>query len=145
MRQLKWIGVVMVALAVVAAFRGAIGSDGQRAYDDMPTLTTVQEFEQKVESADRPVLVDFYATWCGPCHKLAPVIGSLAREYGDRVDFYRVDTDKADELTRKMNIQYIPAVFIYVNGEPTRKLGLASRETFAKALEEALRQTASSQ
>jgi len=136
-------GVLAGVMALVLAGSGGCGSASaeQKAYDDMSTLKTVQEFEEKVEQSSRPVLVDFYATWCGPCKQLAPTIGSLASEYGDRVDFYRVDVDKAPELAKKMRIKVIPTVFIYVAGEPVDKFNFASRETYAKALDEAIQQS----
>ena len=146
MRHLKWAGLfVCVLVATLVLGHGgcnSANSEDQRAYDTMATLKTVEEFEKYVEQASRPVLVDFYATWCPPCKWLAPVIGSLAREYGDRVDFYRIDTDKAEDLARAMNIRSIPTVFIYVNGEPIHNSrGAAPRETYATALDEALRES----
>ena len=120
---------------------GSASSEEQQAYDTMATLKTVEEFEEHVEQASRPVLVDFYAPWCMPCKRLAPTIGSLALEYGDYVDFYRINTDKADKLAEAMNIRSIPTVFVYANGEPIHKSGPASREAFAAALERALQET----
>jgi len=144
MRQTRWIGIVAAVLLGMLVLAGSGGCRGasadQKAYDNLPALTTVQEFEEKVEQADRPVLVDFYATWCGPCKRLAPTIGSLALEYGDRVDFYRVDTDQARALAEEMKITGIPTVFIYVDGEPIHKSHGAARETFAKVLDKAIEQ-----
>jgi len=148
MRQAKWMSLTAGLIVVAAMCLGGCGksADGtdpadQRAYDDMATLKTVKEFEKKVEGADRPVLVDFYANWCGPCKQLAPVIGSLAREFEGRVDFFRVDVDQAGALAQEMGIKVIPTVFLYVNGEPAHTFNYAARETYAKALEAALAET----
>ena len=139
MRHLKFVAFAAAVLVLMIVL-GSGDSDDQRAYNAIPTLKTVKEFEEKVEDADRPVLVDFYATWCGPCKKLAPTVGSLAREYAGRADFYRVDVDRAGELAQKMNIRVIPTVFLYADGEQTHKFNFTNRETFAKALDEAITQ-----
>jgi len=134
-------GVLIVAVVVLAG-GGCRGSgshtEDQKAYDTMTSLTTVEEFQEKVLEADRPVLVDFYATWCGPCKRLAPTIGSLAREFEGRVDFIRIDGDQAVKLRQKMNIRAYPTVLIYVDGERTSTYNFATRETFAKALDKAI-------
>jgi len=130
---------VLLGVAAMVSHGGCGANADQQAYDQMATLRTVEDFEAKVVQADRPVLVDFYATWCGPCKRLAPTIGSLAREYGDRVDFYRVDVEKADKLAKAMKIQGIPAVFIYANGSKQSGIvGADRRETYAKALDKAI-------
>ena len=59
---------------------------------------------------ERPCVIDFYATWCGPCKMVAPILEKLAQEYDGKVDFYKVDTDKEQKLASILKIQYLPTV-----------------------------------
>ncbi|MDR0509844.1 MAG: thioredoxin [Rikenellaceae bacterium] len=94
--------------------------------------------ERKLLS-DKPVLVDFYADWCGPCKMIAPVIEELAAEYDGRVDFYKVDVDNARALAMSLNISSIPLVMVLpVKGEPVGIVGAASKEEYRQAIERAL-------
>lgn len=71
----------------------------------------------------RPCVVDFYATWCGPCKRLAPIMEKLAAKYKNKVSFYKVDVDKAEELSATYDIQSIPTVFFCANGEIRSQIG----------------------
>lgn len=73
-------------------------------------------FATEVLQADRPVLVDFYATWCGPCRMLAPVIEQLAREFAGRVKFAKVDVDRAPALAARYQITGVPSLLLFQNG-----------------------------
>jgi thioredoxin len=78
----------------------------------------------------RPIVVDFNATWCGPCRKLAPILEELAAEYEGKVDFYSIDVDQNKELAKTLEIQSIPyVVFIKsVNEDPAELIGLVTKE-----------------
>ena len=79
----------------------------------------------------RPCVIDFYATWCGPCKMVAPILEKLAKEYDGKVDFYKVDTDKEQKLSTIMKIQYIPAVFFMKDGtQPESSVGAKDEEFF---------------
>lgn len=71
------------------------------------------DFETEVVRAGKPVVVDFYATWCGPCKTLAPRLDKLAGEFGDRIKFVSVDLDQAQELAQKLNVQGVPTLFFF--------------------------------
>ena len=72
----------------------------------------------------RPVVIDFYATWCGPCRQMAPIYKKVATKYSTKIDFYRVDVDKEDELANWMQIRSIPTfMFIPTKGIPTVCMG----------------------
>lgn len=76
----------------------------------------------------KPVVIDLYATWCGPCKRLSPILDELATEYKGAVDFYKIDIDKNPQIASAFGVQSIPMViFIPVNGEPQVMVGLAPK------------------
>ncbi len=83
-------------------------------------IATGQEFAAQVVEPGRPALVDFYADWCGPCRRLAPVLAELEGEYAGRVTFFRVNTDEAPGLADRHAIRAIPTLLLYRGG---RQLG----------------------
>lgn len=88
---------------------------------------------------DKPAVIDFYATWCGPCRMVAPILKDLAKEYGDSIVIYKVDTDKEKELSMAMGIQSLPTiVFIPSAGQPQIIVGAADKATFRRAIDEVL-------
>lgn len=88
---------------------------------------------------EKPAVIDFYATWCGPCRMVAPLLKSLAKEYKDQIVVYKVDTDKQKELSAAMGIQSLPTViFIPQTGQPQIIVGAANKATFRRAIEEVL-------
>lgn len=80
------------------------------------------EFETEVLGADRPVLVDFYAPWCGPCRMLGPVLERLAAEWADRVRFVKVNVDEAPDLAMRYQISGVPTLMIFSGGRPVDKV-----------------------
>lgn len=80
------------------------------------TEVTERNFEPVVLRADQPVLVDFYATWCGPCRMLAPVLEQLAAEFAGRITFAKVDVDAAPELAARYQITGVPTLLLFQNG-----------------------------
>jgi thioredoxin 1 len=85
---------------------------------------------------DGPVVVDYTATWCGPCRVIAPFIDQLAEEYEGRAKVVKIDIDSNKENAKKNGIRSIPAVLIFKNGKLVKTLvGKASYETFSEALE----------
>ncbi len=85
---------------------------------------------------DKPCIVDFYADWCGPCKRIAPILDQLAIEYKGQIVIYKIDTDKERELASAFGIQSIPSLlFIPVNGKAEMIKGALPKEKFKEAIE----------
>jgi thioredoxin len=88
---------------------------------------------------DKPAIVDFTATWCGPCKRLAPILEELAAEYKGRINIYKVDVDKCRDLAQAFGISSIPALlFIPIDKEPQMLIGLRGKEDLKKDIERLL-------
>lgn len=88
---------------------------------------------------DTPAVIDFYATWCGPCKQLSPLLEELAAEYAGKVKVYKVDVDKEPELAAAFRVQSIPMLlWIPANGEPFVSMGLMPKEELKKGFDERL-------
>ncbi len=97
------------------------------------------EFEQLIAD-NKLVVVDYTATWCGPCRMIAPLIDKLAVEYGNSVSVVKIDIEKNQDNAKKYNIKDIPAVLVFRDGELIEKLlGLQTYENFSKILEAQLK------
>lgn len=83
-----------------------------------PVNVDDSNFDQTVLQARMPVLVDFWATWCGPCRMVAPVVEELADEYEGKISFAKMDVDQNPKTTAKYNIMSIPTLIVFKNGEP---------------------------
>lgn len=83
---------------------------------------TDNDFKTEVLESDKPVLVDFYADWCGPCRMMAPVIDELAGEYEGVVKIGKLNVDENPETTRKYRVMTIPTMMIFKNGEAVDKV-----------------------
>ena len=86
------------------------------------TYVDADSFQTEVLGADRPVLVDFYADWCGPCKALAPVIEELADELGDQLKIVKLDVDRNNELSMQYGVQSIPTMVLFKDGEEADRL-----------------------
>lgn len=79
---------------------------------------TSRSFRERVLESDVPVVVDFHADWCGPCHQIAPLLERLSEEWDGRVRFVKVDIDRNRDVARAYRISSIPAVLLFEDGEP---------------------------
>jgi len=92
-------------------------------------------FDSEISASDKPVLVDFGATWCGPCKILAPIVEKLADEYAGKYKICKVDIDEAPSVTAKFGIRGVPTVLVFKNGQKTgQHVGVTNKETLLKML-----------
>ncbi len=91
----------------------------------MEVIVNVNNFESEVLKAEMPVLVDFWATWCGPCRMLAPTVSAIAEKYAGKIKVCKVDIDENIPLAEKYGIEVIPTLILFEKGEiKDRKIGL---------------------
>jgi thioredoxin len=119
-------------------FHFASGGAGINGSTEAPkNLKRIGEaaFAGEVLAADRPVVVDFYASWCGPCRTLAPVLDQLAGEYLDRIKFVQVNVDETPQLAREFDVSALPTLIFFRDGKVAgRTVGLSSSETIRAQL-----------
>jgi thioredoxin 1 len=96
------------------------------------------EFEQKVSEAEKPIIVDFWATWCGPCMMTKPILDKLAKEYGDTVQFMPINADDSREVLEQFRVFGIPTVITLRNGKEVGRVTGAQNEAGYRAMFEAL-------
>ena len=109
---------------------------------------TAETFKQKVMNYDkhpnewvfegsRPAIIDFYATWCGPCKQVAPIVEQVANDYAGKIDVYKIDVDKQQELAALFGVQSIPTIlFVPKEGTPQRVNGEMPRTGFDEAIKQ---------
>jgi thioredoxin 1 len=100
-----------------------------------PLHLTEADFDQALASTDKPVLVDFWAQWCPPCRALAPTLDRVAREQAGQAVVAKVDIDSAQKLAIRYQVQSIPTLIVFKNGQPVdRMVGLQSHGEIVKRL-----------
>lgn len=145
--------ILLTALVLLTAVACGNANNKPKNENTMKTIElTKAEFLKKVADyeknpkewkylGDKPALIDFYASWCGPCKMVAPVLEELAAEYGDSIYIYKINTEKEEELAAAFGIRSIPSLlFIPMNGQPQMAQGAMSKADFKKAIDEVLLQ-----
>lgn len=95
--------------------------------------------QEWIFAGDKPAVIDFYATWCGPCKATAPIVDALAVTYAGKVDFYKVDVDKQQEIAALFGIRSIPSLlFVPMSGKPQMQVGAMDRSQFDQAIQDFL-------
>lgn len=96
---------------------------------------TEETFPKEVLEASEPVIVDFYADWCGPCKMLAPVIDELAKEYDGKIKFVKLNVDEASSIAAAYSVMSIPTVIRFENGKAAKKMvGFRSKDAVIREL-----------
>lgn len=118
---------------------------------------TTAEFKKKVIDFEKhpnewvfegkkPAIIDFFATWCGPCRRMSPTIDKIAKDYAGKIDVYKIDIDKEKQLAMVFGIQSVPTIlFVPVTGKPTVQVGALDEASFRQAIREVLFPTCSTQ
>ncbi|HEY8489377.1 MAG TPA: thioredoxin [Dehalococcoidia bacterium] len=104
-----------------------------------PRDVTDATFEKDVLQAERPVLVDFWAPWCGPCRMVAPIVEELADEYDGKVEFVKLNTDDNPATASRYGVRSIPTLLVFKGGQPVGQIiGFRPKQDLKKRLDAAL-------
>lgn len=100
---------------------------------------TDASFEEKVLNSDKPVLVDFWAEWCGPCRMVGPIIDEISNDYEGKALIGKMDVDSNQEFAAKFGVRNIPTVLFFKDGEMVeRKVGVAPKDSYTEVLDNLL-------
>jgi thioredoxin len=150
---MKTISTLVLAVALTAGMTSCINAPAASA--KTPTKMNVKQMtkadfvakvydysanpDKWVFKGDKPAIIDFYATWCGPCKMVAPIMEELAAEYAGKIDFYKVDTDAEQELSGIFGIRSIPSIlFIPADEQPQMSTGAMSKPAYKHIIEDIL-------
>lgn len=151
MKKIKILGLTFALLSTLLSFGSTIGQNTEKEQkhhtiqlNKKDFLDKVYDYEKNpkkwVYKGDKPAIIDFYADWCGPCRKTAPILEALAKEYGDKIVIYKVDTQKERELSAAFGIQSLPSLLFIPLGEaPQLAKGALPKETFEEAIAKVLK------
>lgn len=138
------IAALFIAVGLLACGNAYGGNDKKGTVTELNSesfKTTVYDITKEGLDylGEKPAIVDFTATWCGPCKRLSPILEELAKEYKGKIVIYKVDVDKCEDLARAFNISSIPALlFIPMEGQPEMLVGLRSKESYKSNIEKRL-------
>jgi thioredoxin 1 len=105
---------------------------------DIINISNAESFDKVIGQSQKPVLVDFWAQWCGPCKAIAPILVDLSKEMSDSVQITKVDVDSNAELASRFNIRAIPTLLIFKDGNVVDTVvGLTSKEALKAKIEKA--------
>ena len=103
----------------------------------MAQVISSDEFNNLVDNIEGIAVVDFFATWCGPCKMLAPVFQEVGNELEGKAKFYKIDIDESLDIARQFSVSTVPTVIIFKNGEPVERLvGFMPKENLASKIKE---------
>jgi len=159
MKKITNIAILVSALLFYNCSTGNSSKDANKKVETNTTVAstsvtavvhlTTEEFKKNVfdytkntewkYEGDKPCIIDFYATWCGPCKMMAPILEELAKEYSGKIIVYKIDTDQERDLAQAMGIQALPTlVFVPSKGKPHATQGAMPKDEVVKAINEIL-------
>ncbi len=137
--MLARIALVSIATAATVILGGGCGDSSQHsgsAHSTNVVVLTEANFQTEVISASKPVLVDFWAPWCGPCRTLGPIVNEIADDYQGRVIVGKVNVDEAPALAQRYGIQAIPTLLFFSNGRVMDQgVGILSKSELSRRLD----------
>lgn len=102
----------------------------------MATSVTTSQFDTEVLGSEQPVIVDFWAPWCGPCHMVSPILDQIAEERSDELRVVKVNIDEEPELAQRYGVMSIPAMVLFKNGQPAAAaVGARPKRALEQALD----------
>ncbi len=154
MRKTKYAFILSAVMVIVSCCRNSGGDNQQNTNNKEKKMQTIhltkREFLAKVADyetspnewkylGDRPAVIDFYASWCGPCKMIAPILEELAAEYGDSIYIYKINTEEEQELAAAFGIQSIPTLlFVPMEGAPQMAQGAMPKNALKEAIDKVL-------
>ena len=154
MRKTKYTFILSAVMVIVSCCRNSGGDNQQNTNNKEKKMQTIHltksEFLVKVADyetspnewkylGDRPAVIDFYASWCGPCKMIAPILEELAAEYGDSIYVYKINTEEEQELAAAFGIQSIPTLlFVPMEGAPQMAQGAMPKNALKEAIDKVL-------
>ena len=154
MRKTKYAFILSAVMVIVSCCRNSGGDNQQNTNNKEKKMQTIHltksEFLAKVADyetspnewkylGDRPAVIDFYASWCGPCKMIAPILEELAAEYGDSIYVYKINTEEEQELAAAFGIQSIPTLlFVPMEGVPQMAQGAMPKNALKEAIDKVL-------
>jgi thioredoxin len=154
MRKTKYTFILSAVMVIVSCCRNSGGDNQQNTNNKEKKMQTIHltksEFLVKVADyetspnewkylGDRPAVIDFYASWCGPCKMIAPILEELAAEYGDSIYIYKINTEEEQELAAAFGIQSIPTLlFVPMEGAPQMAQGAMPKNALKEAIDKVL-------
>ena len=154
MRKTKYAFILSAVMVIVSCCRNSGGDNQQNINNKEKKMQTIHltksEFLAKVADyetspnewkylGDRPAVIDFYASWCGPCKMIAPILEELAAEYGDSIYIYKINTEEEQELAAAFGIQSIPTLlFVPMEGAPQMAQGAMPKNALKEAIDKVL-------
>ncbi len=154
MRKTKYAFILSAVMVIVSCCCNSGGDNQQNTNNKEKKMQTIHltksEFLAKVADyetspnewkylGDRPAVIDFYASWCGPCKMIAPILEELAAEYGDSIYIYKINTEEEQELAAAFGIQSIPTLlFVPMEGAPQMAQGAMPKNALKEAIDKVL-------